>query len=33
VSGEEAEMEQEFGDAYRQYRRKTGMFLPALRPA
>jgi methanethiol S-methyltransferase len=30
---EENEMEREFGDAYCQYRRKTGMFLPALRSA
>ncbi|RPJ42729.1 MAG: isoprenylcysteine carboxylmethyltransferase family protein [Chloroflexi bacterium] len=30
---EEAEMEKEFGDAYRQYRQKTGMFLPTLRTA
>ncbi|MBI5671337.1 MAG: isoprenylcysteine carboxylmethyltransferase family protein [Chloroflexi bacterium] len=27
---EEADMEAEFGDAYRQYRRRTGMFLPKL---
>jgi methanethiol S-methyltransferase len=30
---EEAEMEQQFGDANRQYRSRTGMFLPRLRPA
>ncbi len=30
---EELEMEQHFGEAYRQYRARTGMFLPRLRPA
>jgi protein-S-isoprenylcysteine O-methyltransferase Ste14 len=32
---EEADMEAEFGDAYRQYKARTGMFLPRLfrRPA
>jgi protein-S-isoprenylcysteine O-methyltransferase Ste14 len=30
---EEAEMEQQFGEAYRQYRSRTGMFLPRLFPA
>jgi protein-S-isoprenylcysteine O-methyltransferase Ste14 len=29
---EEAEMEMQFGESYRQYRRKTGMFLPLLVP-
>jgi len=28
---EEAEMERHFGEAYRQYRSRTGMFLPKLR--
>ncbi len=30
---EEAEMEDQFGEAYRQYRHRTGMFLPRLLPA
>lgn len=30
---EEADMEREFGDEYRDYRARTGMFFPRLRPA
>lgn len=29
---EEADMEKEFGDEYLDYRRRTSMFVPALRP-
>jgi protein-S-isoprenylcysteine O-methyltransferase Ste14 len=30
---EEADMRQEFGPAYDEYRQQTGMFLPRLLPA
>ena len=30
---EEQDMEKEFGDAYVEYKRRTGMFLPALKLA